>query len=323
MIITRTPLRISFCGGGTDLESYYSKEGGSVVSTSINKYVYVLVNGSMDGKTITVRHDDVERAGSVGKLSNPIIRECMMMAGLEGGVEITSMSDMPGSSGLGSSSSFAVGLLNALYAYKGEKKDRETLAGEACEIEIERMKEPIGKQDQYAAAYGGLNHITFDPDESVKVEKIKMPEDLKKKMNDNLMLFFTGITRKANTILSEQKKRTPEKRRSLDIMKDLSLQLKESLISGNIENLGKLLHKNWEQKKKLASAITTPEIEKAYSTAVKTGAVGGKVLGAGGGGFLLFYVQKEKQESVRKALGGLREVDFSFTEQGSKIIHED
>jgi D-glycero-alpha-D-manno-heptose-7-phosphate kinase len=323
MIISKTPLRISFCGGGTDLQAYYSRSQGSVVSTTINKYIYVTVNDFFDRKKIMAKHSRSEFVDDVKKIKHPIIRETLKLTGISRGIEITSMSDIPSSSGLGSSSTFTVGLLNALYAYLNERKSPEDLAKEACNIEINILKEPIGKQDQYIAAYGGLRNILFNPDETVNVESIHLPASVKKELEDNLMLFFTRITRKARDILHEQRKETSKKMEFLDEMKELSFELKESLFKKDITRFGELLHKNWEYKKKLASGITNPVIERYYDKAMKSGALGGKILGAGGGGFLLFYVEKENQEKISKALHDLNEVKFSFENDGTKIVYKD
>ncbi|MEE9322961.1 MAG: GHMP kinase [Candidatus Aenigmarchaeota archaeon] len=323
MIISKTPFRISFCGGGTDLKEYYSKKQGSVVSTAINKYVYVMVNGLFEKNRIVVKHTRTENVNDVKKIRHPIIREALKLVGISGGVEITSMGDIPSETGMGSSSAFTVGLLNALHAYLGGRKTPQALAEEACKVEIDFLKEPIGKQDQYISSYGGFRHTVFNPDETVNSGAITIPEHTKKELENNLLLFYTGITRKARDILSGQKKETKGKMEFLDKMRDISLELKGCLVRKDITRFGELLHQNWEYKKKLTSGITNPSIERHYNLALEAGALGGKILGAGGGGFLLFYVKKENQENVREALKNLREMDFSFESEGSKIVYRD
>ncbi|MCK5022706.1 MAG: GHMP kinase [Candidatus Aenigmarchaeota archaeon] len=323
MIISKTPFRISFCGGGTDLKSYYSKNQGSVVSTAVDKSMYVAVKDFFDKDGIFLKYSQTELVKNVDDIKHPIIRECLKLTGLLRGIEISSMADIPSATGLGSSSSFTVGLLNALYAHLDEHKSPEKIAREACKIEIDVLGEPIGKQDQYIAAYGGFRHILFNQDENVSTEIITIPKALKNELENNLMLFYTGITRKASDILSEQKKNTDNKIEVLNTMKELSLELKESLIKRDITRFGEILNKNWEHKKSLASKITNPIIEKYYNDAIGSGALGGKLLGAGGGGFLLFYCEQSKHNSVIKALENLRNVPFKFENQGSRIVYRD
>ena len=323
MIISKTPFRVSFCGGGTDLKEYYSKNQGSVVSTAIDKYMYLTVKDFFDRDRIFIKYSRTEFVRNVDKIRHPIIREALKLTGILRGVEITSMADIPSATGLGSSSAFTVGLLNALYAHLGEHKSPEKLAKEACKIEIETLKEPIGKQDQYITAYGGLRHILFNHDESVNSEIIMIPKSLREELQNNLLLFYTGITRKASDILSEQKRRTKDRIEFLDRMKDLSFELKESLIKRDINKFGELLHKNWEYKKNLARGITSPVIDKYYDLALKSGAIGGKILGAGGGGFLLFYCEPGKQDSVIKRMKSLRNVPFGFESHGTIIVYRD
>ena len=319
MIISRTPFRISFAGGGTDLKAFYSIEPGAVTSTTIKKYMYVAVNKRFDG-TIRVSYTRTEIVDDVEKIKHELVREAMKKAGITNGIEITTMADIPAGTGLGSSSALTVGLLNALYAFKGEHISAERLAKEACEVEVDIVKEPIGKQDQYAAAYGGMNHIQFNSDETVFVDPIVCSEKTKKELEGRLMLFFTGITRAANSILDEQKKNTKEKLSYLREMKQLSISIKNALNSNNLDKMGELLRKGWENKKKIVSTISNDIIDENYNKAIKAGALGGKLLGAGGGGFILLYCPKEKQDDVRKALN-LKEMKFGFEPQGSKIIY--
>lgn len=323
MIISKTPFRVSFCGGGTDLKEYYSKKQGSVVSTAIDKYMYINVKDFFDRDKIFIKYSRTELVKNVDRIKHPIIREALKLTGIMRGVEISSMADIPSASGLGSSSAFTIGLLNALHAHLGEHKSPENLAKEACKIEIDILKEPIGKQDQYISAHGGFRHIRFNHDGNVSSEIIMIPKSLRKELESNFLLFYTGIARKASDILSEQKKNTGNKMELLDKMRDLSFELKESLIKKDITRFGELLNKNWEYKKNLASKITNPLIDRYYNLALKSGALGGKILGAGGGGFLLFYCEHNKQNSVIKNLKSLRHVPFKFENQGTRIVYRD
>lgn len=323
MIISKTPFRVSFCGGGTDLKEYYSKKQGSVVSTAIDKYMYINVKDFFDRDKIFLKYSRTELVKNVDRIKHPIIREALKLTGIMRGIEISSMADIPSASGLGSSSAFTIGLLNALHAHLGEHKSPENLAKEACKIEINILKEPIGKQDQYITSYGGLRHIIFNPDGNVSSEIIMIPKSLREELENNLLLFYTGITRKASDILSEQKKNTGNKMELLDRMKELSFELKESLMKKDITRFGELLHENWEYKKNLAREITNPAIDRHYNLALKSGALGGKILGAGGGGFLLFYCEGNKQNSVIKNLKSLRHVPFGFENHGTRIVYRD
>ena len=320
MIITQAPLRVSFVGGGTDLPGFYRREPGCVLSSAIDKYVFVIVKERFDAK-IVLNYTKKEIVDRVDEIQHDLVRETMRKTGVDRGVEITTMADIPSrGTGLGSSSSFTVGLLNALYAYNGEFKDAETLARQACEIEIEILGAPIGKQDQYISAYGNIRQITFHPDETVDVELVKLDYSLRRRLNERLMLFYTGKTRKASVILTEQRKRLPE---HLEILHEMSLlpnEFKATLKDGDLDQVGRILHRNWEYKKQLANGITDQQIDALYQKARSAGALGGKITGAGGGGFLLFYCPREKQENVRQALSHLTELPFRFENQGSKII---
>lgn len=323
MIISRTPLRISFAGGGSDLPEYYRNKPGSVVSAAINKYIYITVNQKFDD-LVRVSYSKTELVETVDQVEHNIIREALRLVGIKRGIEVVYMGDVPlGSAGigLGSSSSLAVGVLNALYAYKGQHVSSERLAREACEIEINIMNNPIGKQDQYIAAYGGFQNIEFNSDESVFVDPVIFPGETKKILNDKLMLFYTGITRVSSSILKEQGEKTKQNMGYLDDIVALSQKLLKKLQGNDLHGFGGILHEGWLLKKRLANGITNTKIDEYYEKALKAGAVGGKVLGAGGGGFLLFYCEKEKQDNVRKALSGLKETPFSFESQGSKIIY--
>ncbi len=321
MIISRTPFRISFAGGGTDLKAFYKHEPGAVTSTSIDKYMYITVNKRFD-HTIRVSYSKTEIVGTVDKIRHPLVREALKLVGISNGIEITSISDIPAGSGVGSSSSFTVGLLNSLHAYRGEHADAETLASEACKIEIDILGEPIGKQDQYIAAYGGLQHIQFNPDDTVFIDPVICAKHTKEELSEKLLLFYTGITRKAKEILQKQKENTHRKVDYLKKMRDLSVEIKNVLIRGkNLDEFGELLHQGWMLKRELVNAISNEQIDRYYQKAIDAGALGGKLLGAGGGGFILIYCEKQNQPKVREALSGLKEVPFNLEPQGSKIIY--
>jgi len=321
MIISRTPLRISFAGGGSDLRAYYRHAHGAVTSTAIDKYIYVTVNKKFDDR-IRISYSKTEIVDTVEDIRHDIVREAMKLTGVDSGIEITSIADIPSrGTGLGSSSSFAAGLLNALYAYDGKFASAERLAREACRIEIELLGEPIGKQDQYAAAYGGLNHIRFNADGTVFVDPVICSRETKELLTSRLMLFYTGLTRRANTILTEQRKKTDKKLDTLGEMVRLSEELRDALRGDDLVKFGEILHRGWCLKKELAGGISNPAIDEYYEKARRAGAVGGKILGAGGGGFLLFYCEEGKQAAVREALSDLKETPFRLEPQGSKIIY--
>lgn len=322
MIISRTPLRISFVGGGTDLRAFYKKEPGAVVSTAINKYMYVAVNKKFDDK-IRLSYTRTEMVDSVNELKHELVREAMKLTGVTSGVEITTMADIPAAgTGLGSSSSLTVGVLNALYAYQGKHKEASLLAREACQIEIDILKEPIGKQDQYSAAYGGLNYIEFRPDEEVIVDPLPCHQETRERLEKRLILFYTGLTRKANAILNEQQARSEEKFETLKKMKEIALELKNCRSEEYLlDHFGDFLHRNWELKKGLVTSISNSQIDAYYQKALKAGAEGGKILGAGGGGFLLLYCKERRQNEVREALKELKETPLRFEPQGSKIVY--
>jgi D-glycero-alpha-D-manno-heptose-7-phosphate kinase len=323
MIISRTPMRISFAGGGSDLAAYYSEGSGSVVSTAIDKYIYITVNKKFDD-LIRVAYSKAEMVESVDEVEHNIILEALKMVGIDRGVEVVYMGDIPlGSAGigLGSSSSLAVGALNALYAYKGQHVSAEHLAQKACEIEINVLGQPIGKQDQYAASYGGFNYIRFNKDENVFVDPIICEKETKEQLNKKLLLFYTGVERVSSHILEEQRGNIDKNNKFLDEIVKLSEIIRESIISNGSNTVGKLLHQGWEYKKQLASKITNPVIDEYYERALNAGAVGGKISGAGGGGFLLFYCEGKYQDKVRDALSDLKEIPFHFEPQGSKIIY--
>src|ERR1043166_4973573 len=311
MIISRTPLRMSFVGGGSDLPVFYRKHGGAVVSTAINQFVYITVNKKFDEK-IRVSYSKTEEARTVDKIKHQLLREAVKLLEVEGGLEITSIADIPArGSGLGSSSSFTVGLLHALHAYAERYASAEQLAREACQIEIERCGEPIGKQDQYAAAFGGFNFIEFTPDNSVFVEPILCKRETLQRLQENLLMFYTGIVRSASAILKNQQaalEAEAGKQKMLRRMVELARDLKAELQKNNLDAFGEIIHANWELKRSIAEQISTTQIDQWYNTARKHGAVGGKLLGAGSGGFMMFYAPRERHEEITRALKGLRRI---------------
>jgi D-glycero-alpha-D-manno-heptose-7-phosphate kinase len=324
MIISRTPLRISFTGGGSDLPAFYHHEPGAVISTAISKYIYITVNRKFDQK-IRASYSVTEMVDSVDEVKHELIREALRLVGLERGVEITSISDIPSQgTGLGSSSTYTVGLLNALYAYVGQHVGAERLAQEACRIEIDICGKPIGKQDQYIAAYGGLQHIRFNPDESVFVDPVICPPDRKRELEKSLLLLYTGLTRSADDILAEQTRNTEDdatKRQVLRTMVKLAHELREALLTNDLRVFGEVLHHGWLQKRTLANGISNPRIDEWYERARRHGAIGGKITGAGGGGFLLLYAPPDRHTEILRALPELHPLAFGCEPQGSKIIY--
>lgn len=321
MIITQTPLRISFFGGGTDFKGYYwSNGGGAVLSTAIDKYIYVIVKKRFDDK-IYLNYSHKEIADRVDQIKHDLVREAMRKTGIKKGVEITTLADVPSEgTGLGSSSSVTVGLLNTFYLYQAQSQPAGRLAEEACEIEIDILKRPIGRQDQYAAAFGNLNVIKFNSDDTVNLQRLSADEVIKRGLEANLMLIYTGITRKSGGILSQQKENIKDRISVLNELRDMVGQARQYLLKGELDEFGKLLHHGWELKKKLAERINNSRIEEIYQTACRAGALGGKISGAGGGGFLLLYCPFERQNRVRSALGNLRELPFHFEKEGTKAI---
>ena len=321
MIITKTPFRVSFCGGGSDMANFYEKYGGCVLSTSINKYCYISIHPYFNEKQTLLKYSENELVDEIDQIKHSIFRQVLKDMHIHG-VEITSTADIPGGTGLGSSSTFTVGLLNTLSCYKGKFVSKDKLAKLACEVEIEKLGNPIGKQDQYGAALGGLNYIKFNQDGSVSHEPILMEGKTYKKLQKNLLMFYTGTTRSANTILAEQTKNITSEDKAQNLLKmcGLAKDMKVALENNDISSFGKILDEGWQLKKELASGIANPAIDEAYKIAMKNGALGGKLLGAGGGGFLLFYCEEEKQEQLKKALG-LRELDFTFERDGTSVIY--
>lgn len=320
MIISQTPLRISLAGGGTDLQAYYKECEGFVVSTAIDKFLYVIIKERFDD-LIYVDYSKKEIVNSIDEIQHDLVREAARKVKLTKGFEVMMLADIPSEgSGLGSSSSLTVGLLNAFYNYQGILVTAERLAREACEIEIDVLKRPIGKQDQYIAAYGGLRTLRFCRDGSVEVGDIGIDSTHKRRLGSNLLLFFTNTTRKASSILAEQEKNVMNKMEFNNGIKELALDSRDALINLDIDRIGINLKKNWEMKKQLASGVTNPEIDRMYETAMNAGALGGKISGAGGGGFLLIYCERNNQDRLRKAMREYRELPFLLEKYGSRII---
>ncbi len=320
MIITQTPLRISLAGGGTDFREFYRQHGGCVVSSAIDKYVYCIVKERFDDK-IYVKYSKNEIVDTVDQLEHELVREAMRKVGVTKAVEISFMADIPAEgSGLGSSSSVTVGVLNALYHFVGETPTAERLAREACEIEIDRAGKPIGVQDQYIAAYGGLRCFTFGPGDEVRVESVPASRSTLEDLDNMLMLFFSGKTRQAASILSEQRANIAQRTDVLKAMSQQAQRVREIIETGNIEALGPVLHEGWVAKRRLASGVSSSDMDGIYERAVKAGALGGKIAGAGGGGFFMLCVPGDKRQAVRQALGNLREMPFRLEKGGTRVI---
>ncbi len=326
MIISRAPFRVSFCGGGSDIPSFYEKYGGCVLSTSIRKYVYLAINKAFNANTITLKYSQTEVVTDPQDIQHRVFKQVFSDFGTKG-VEVTSMADIPAGTGLGSSSSFTVALLKLLYTYNEKAASTYKIAKEACEVEINKLGNPIGKQDQFAAAYGGLRFYEFFPDGFVKVEPVIMRHESYKKMQNNLLMFYTGLTHNANTILKEETKSLKNNRDKIEATKklcDMTRELKYSLEQNNVDALGETLKRSWEIKRSLAAGISNPLIDSLYQKALENGAIGGKLLGAGGGGFLLFYVPTEEgRNNVRKALSSYQEMPFELDQSGVSIIFMD
>lgn len=320
MIITQTPLRISFLGGGTDFPDFYKQYGGCVLTTAIDKYVYCIVKERFD-KQIYVNYSIKEIVDKVDDLQHELVREALRETGIKSGIEITFLSDVPAAgSGLGSSSTVTVGVLNALYQCQGVPVTAEQLAQHACDIEINILGKPIGVQDQYIASYGGVNFIEFTKGGEIKVEPLGLSEEYLNDLKSYLMVFFTGKTRQAIAVLKEQKANISKKNSILLEMAEQARLGKKLLSLGKTASLGRLLDEGWKLKKQLASKISDSEIDRIYTTAKKAGAIGGKISGAGGGGFLTLFVPTSKRGSVRKAMHGLREMPVGLSRDGSKVI---
>jgi D-glycero-alpha-D-manno-heptose-7-phosphate kinase len=323
MIGTRTPFRVSFAGGGSDLKDFYSRHPGCVLSTTINKYMFIFVHPFFDER-IQVKYSRTELVNNISEIKHPVVREALRKFGING-IDINSIADIPAGTGLGSSCSFTVGLLHALYAYSGKNPTKEELAREACAIEIDILGEPIGKQDQYAAAYGGLNFITFHPDDTVRVEPVVISPDKYEEFENNLLFFYVGGARPARDILSDQQHNTISDKNTFGNIKrmtELAKNLKDSLSAGNLQDVGPILDEGWNFKKYLSLKISDDKIDSYYNAARKNGSGGGKLLGAGGGGFLMFYCEQTHQDKLRQSLKDLKEYKFKFDGLGTKVIYD-
>ena len=320
MIITQTPLRIGLLGGGTDLPDYYREHGGRVLNCAIDKYIYVIVKQRFDDD-IYVNYSKKEIVSRVEDLEHELVREAMWMAGVTSGVEITTLADIPSAgSGLGSSSAVTVGLLQALFAYRGRHVTAEELADRACAIEIDRCGKPIGKQDQYIAAYGGIRDIRFGPGDQVFAEELEIPPAGRRDLQRNIMLFYTGVTRSANSILAEQTANIKATRDQLDLLRDLAGVAADRLRCGDVDAVGEAMRKGWEAKRQLAVGISNPQVDMAVERALEAGASGAKLTGAGGGGFLLVICPMERQRAVRECLTDMRELPVKLDRLGSRIV---
>jgi len=326
MIITRTPFRISFAGGGTDLKAYYAKEAGKVISTSIDKYIYVVIKrqiGIVEHK-YRINWSKVEFKDSIDEIEHPIVREALRLFGIDFPIEITTFTDIPGQTGLGSSSAFAVGLVHALHALKGEMVSKNTIASTAAHIEVDILERSMGKQDHYASAYGDLNTFTFNKDGTVTIEPVLYRPEVRTLIEKNLNLFYLKSKRDASKILEIQEKNTPQIFDNLSQLKTFVDPMREIFSSGlDIHKFGELLHQSWIIKKSLTDVISSTEIDSYYKKALDSGAVGGKLLGAGGGGFLLLYVEENNQQHVIDALSNLYHLNVGFDQGGTRITYYD
>jgi D-glycero-alpha-D-manno-heptose-7-phosphate kinase len=324
MIIARSPLRITLGGGGTDLPSYYEQFGGFLIAAAIDKYVYITLHENFSGDLIA-KYSQLERVSSAESLKHPILREAFAAVGLDGrGIEVTSMADIPAGTGLGSSGSFTTALLKALHAYKRNLVHPSELAAQACEIELGRLKEPIGKQDQYIAAYGGITCFHFHPSGGVNATPLKLSEEARLNFEDGLLLFFTGYSRSASIILKDQNKKSKSDDRAmienLHFVKDLGFQSRKALEAGDIREFARLMNIHWEYKKKRSNGMSNPEINSWYDLAIANGALGGKLIGAGGGGFLMFYTEDSARLRHAMKETTLREIRMRFDFEGTKLL---
>ena len=323
MIITKTPFRISFVGGGSDFEEFYQKSLGAVLSTTINKYMYISSHYFFEEDKFRIKYSRTETVSDINDLKHPIVKEVLKKFKLSGAIEISSNADVVAGTGLGSSSSFTVGLLHNLYTSLGKFVSKEQLAEDACEIEIEKLKEPIGKQDQYAAAFGGLNIIKFNSSGSVIIEPIHLQKEVYKRLQNNLFMFYIGEQRKASSILADQKKNIKQKDKVavLKEMVGLVCRMRDVLYQGDLHAFGEILHENWILKRQLSSKISNQSIDDLYQKGIDSGAVGGKLLGAGGGGFLLFYCEEQNHKKLRNTMSSLKELNFKLENEGTKLIY--
>lgn len=324
MIVSRTPLRVSFLGGGSDLPVHYRRHGGAVVSAAIAKYVFVTVNRRFDS-SIRLSYSRTEEVGHAGEIQHPLVRAAMLKLGIQNGIEITSIADIPSrGTGLGSSSAFTTSLLHALHAYKGDYRSQAALAAEACEVEIDLCGEPIGKQDQYATAVGGVNLLRFNPDESVTVERIVFSPEFLREFQDSMLLFYTGVTRSASDILRNQigiMGSSDEKTAVVSRMAAMTEDFRRAIQENNLGWVGDMLHEAWMLKQSISDQISTGAIDDMYQRARQAGALGGKLLGAGGGGFMLVCAPLERHDAIRAALSGYRCLPFRLDSTGTSIIH--
>lgn len=324
MLITQTPLRISLAGGGTDFPGFYREHGGTVLSTAIDKYIFVIINERYDSK-IYIDYSRKEIVDSIDEIEHDLVREAARITGMTSGFEVAMMADIPSEgSGLGSSSSVTVGLLNAFYHYLGVQPSAERLAQEACQIEIEILGRPIGRQDQYIAAYGGFRRFDFlsgaGSGDIVKTEALSISSDQVRRLGSNLLLFFSSIVRKSATILTEQQQRIVDTTAAHKAIRDLAIEAERAVLSDDHDRIGSILERNWDLKKGLASGVTNAAIDQMVEVARANGAMGVKISGAGGGGFLLCYAQREHQDQLRGALSAYREMPFMFEPFGSRVI---
>ena len=325
MIISRTPFRITLGGGGTDLPSYYKNYGGFIFSFCLSKYMYICVNRPSADDLIRLKYSISESVDNIEDLKHDIAKACLERVGINSKIEIASLSDIPAGSGLGSSSTYTVGLLNSLYSMLGDSKALEFLANEACVIEMDILKKPMGKQDQYLAALGGFVVLEIDNNGVVEAKKISLDKSRINELKSNLLIFYTGQQRKNNKILKEQDNSTKKNKKdvldSLHYIKESGHKILQIVESGNLDELGLMFREHWEMKKKLSSGVTNNQIDSIYNTALDNGAIGGKISGAGGGGFFTFYCNKDHQK-LRNAMSnlGLKELDYAFDFDGSKII---
>lgn len=323
MIITRTPFRVSFAGGGSDLPSFYRRHEGCVLSMTINKYMYVSIHPTFNREETVVKYSRTEIVRDVQEIQHPIARQLLLDYGMDG-VEIVSTADVPSGTGLSTSSAYTVGLIHALNAFQGKLRSQEQIAWEACKLEIEKLGEPIGKQDQYGTAVGGIKFIRFKSDDTVEVEPLSVRRRTLEELEGNLLLFYTGMIHSAGEILREQSQNvTNEERKYQNLVKmtQLAYGLRDSIVAGDLDQFGRILNENWMLKRELASSISNDQISKYYNLAMENGALGGKLLGAGGGGFLLFYCPEERQKRLRSALTDLRELPFAMENSGTKIVY--
>ena len=325
MIVSRAPVRFSLGGGGTDLPAYASRSGGYLVSAAIDKYIYVTANKRFY-RDIRLAYSKTEIAHSVDAIEHPIFREALRMTGIEHSIELTSVADLPANSGLGSSSSFTVALLNALHTSKREFVSSRRLAEEACTLEIDRLGEPIGKQDQYIAAFGNVTAFTFEPDGTVHVEPVPVRDEVLDELETNLAIIYSGVERPARVVLGEQAKRLrelePDVVAGMDRIKEIGREVYRLLVDGDLDRYGELLHEHWLRKRKLASSMTDAILDDHYEAARKAGALGGKLMGAGGGGFFMFYVRPTDKRRLLEAMAarGLRPLRFRFDLDGARIV---